>query len=163
MSIDKYTFPQVVAPWMDAAKPTPEQVSKLIHDWATYGIRADMLLRTQAAKIEALTQELADAKQASRYETDVASQAITDFEEAKGKIEELEKASKWQTIDTAPNGKVLLGFVPHSMGGYLCPIDRNIRGEWINTSCIDLSTVKPTYWKPALYPPFNKSIAGEAT
>jgi hypothetical protein len=50
--------------------------------------------RKIAAKIEALTQELSDSKQAARYETDVAQQAVADFEEAKGKIEELEKDAK---------------------------------------------------------------------
>lgn len=55
----------------------------------------DEVVKDLKAKIEALTQELADAKQAARYEADVASQAIADFEEAKGKIEELEKASQW--------------------------------------------------------------------
>ena len=59
MSTDKYIFPQVVAPWMDAAKPTPEQVSTLIHDWANYGIRADILLREQAARIIELEAQLA--------------------------------------------------------------------------------------------------------
>jgi hypothetical protein len=85
------------------------------------------------------------------------------IDQLQAEVGALRKDAEWIPIETAPKGEVLLGFVPHSMGGYICPIDRNTVGEWINTSCIDLSTVKPTYWKPALYPPFNSVIAGEAT
>ena len=58
----------------------------------------------------------------------------------------------WQPIETAPKDETLLGFVPHSMGGYLCPIAHSKSGGWLNASCIDYSTVKPSHWKPASYP-----------
>ena len=72
----------------------------------------DEVVKDLKAKIEALTQELADAKQAARYETDVAQQAIADFEEAKGKIEALEKDAK--RLDFLNGKRVWL----HSGDGY---------------------------------------------
>jgi hypothetical protein len=51
------------------------------------------------SRIEALTQKLADAKQAARYETDVAVQAIADFEAMKLEAEALRKdAARYQWI-----------------------------------------------------------------
>lgn len=65
--------------------------------------------------------------------------------------------NQWQPIETAPKDKdeTLLGFVPHSMGGYLCPIAHSASGGWFNASCIDFSRVKPSHWKPASYPPID--------
>jgi hypothetical protein len=72
-------------------------------------ISAAEMLRTQAAKIEALQAEVEARKQAARYETDVAAQAIADFEAMKLEVEALRvdaeryqalrRGQKWSVID----------------------------------------------------------------
>ncbi len=53
--------------------------------------------------------------------------------------------AQWQLIETAPHGKVILGFIPHSMGGYVCPTLRIELGSWNNASCAAFSEVNPNW------------------
>jgi Protein of unknown function (DUF551) len=46
-------------------------------------------------RITELEAQLADAKQAARYETDVAAQAIADFEEVKAQLAAVQKDAAW--------------------------------------------------------------------
>lgn len=75
-----------------------------------------------------------------------------EFHAKNAQLEAAKNANQWQPIETAPKDETLLGFVPHSMGGYLCPIAYSKSGTWFNASCVDFSRVKPSHWKPASYP-----------
>jgi hypothetical protein len=98
--------------------------------------------REHLGKIEALQLENESLKQVARFETDVAAQAIADFDEAKGKIEALEKdAKRYQWLRDEPAkgeavGIALMFLEPNSDGvGSLMPaecdkrIDAAIKGE----------------------------------
>lgn len=61
---------------------------------------------------------------------------------------EKNQANQWQLIETASGRTVILGFVPHSIGGYVCPIVRDKEDKWANTSCAAFSEVNPTHWMP---------------
>lgn len=82
--------------------------------------------------------------------------------EIEAQLAAVQKDAAWRPIESAPKDETLLGFVPHSMGGYLCPIAHSASGGWFNASCIDFSRVKPSHWKPASYPSIDAPIAGEA-
>jgi hypothetical protein len=90
MSADKNTPSNRLVTVLDNGDLTPE-------DYASVNNAIDTL-RTQAAKIEALTQELADAKQAARYETDVAAQAIADFNSIKLEVEALKNELYYSSL-----------------------------------------------------------------
>lgn len=61
---------------------------------------------------------------------------------------------QWQPIETATGRTVILGFISHTSGGYVCPIVHNTKqGLWNNTSCAAFSEVNPTYWMPLPKPP----------
>lgn len=66
--------------------------------------------------------------------------------------------AQWQLIETAPHGKVILGFIPHSMGGYVCPTLRIELGSWNNASCAAFSEVNPTHWMPLPKPPIAAAV-----
>ena len=66
--------------------------------------------------------------------------------------------TQWQLIETAPHGKVILGFIPHSMGGYVCPTLRIELGSWNNASCAAFSEVNPTHWMPLPKPPIAAAV-----
>ena len=66
--------------------------------------------------------------------------------------------AQWQLIETAPHGKVILGFIPHSMGGYVCPTLRIKLGSWNNASCAAFSEVNPTHWMPLPKPPIAAAV-----
>lgn len=68
-------------------------------------------------------------------------------------------AQAWQPIETAnkscdPAGdtELILGFVPHSCGGYICVLYWNyLTEEWQNN--IDGGTDRPSHWIPLPEPP----------
>jgi hypothetical protein len=89
------------------------------------------------------------------YITEAQQKIICNVRAPYAVISEENQSTQWQPIETAPKNETLLGFVPHSMGGYLCPIAYSKSGAWFNASCANYSRVKPSHWKPASYPTIN--------
>ena len=148
---------------------TTELIKQMQERCAVNGENEDTLLmcwaieklRAQEARITALT-KVADPEPIGYMQKVIEALYENGDPVSIDAAELLERVStvttQWQLIETAPHGKVILGFIPHSMGGYVCPTLRIELGSWNNASCAAFSELNPTHWMPLPKPPIAAAV-----